>query len=424
MKALFVTGLPRSGTSFLASCIHWHPDVGPQFDPMSEYRNAGDWVAGIYKHRYTQFIENNAEWSGWLPGAGVFGKREPTLHEHARPGMADAMTEGNPHPVYLSKSPSHLWRIGALREAFPGARFVVMLRQPQEILGSIYEKQNHLCPYPLTSPEGLRWFSNRYNRALERMAEQRRDDFHFVRYEDLCFDVPAALGAVLRHCELAPRHYIYDIKSRSVPEAWRSRVPAEHHTAVLDMAGPLSEATMGMVEYSFARKVPPPNFWVREITNEAASLLPHIPKDKPCLGAEVGVLMAKTASILLHRRPLLRLALVDSWATFPEHKAVAERNLKEVASKGRYLIHHGDSTAMAEEVPDGSLDYVFIDASKREDKYRSDVLAWLPKVKPGGFIQGHDWHMSNVPKVVGEIADYLILPFTVNEQRDTWMIRL
>ena len=117
-------------------------------------------------------------------------------------------------------------------------------------------------------------------------------------------------------------------------------------------------------------------------------------------------------------------ALVDSWEVFPEHKDIAERNLKEVASEDRYIIHHGDSTAMADEVPDGALDFVFIDASKRADKYRADIDAWLPKIKPGGFIQGHDWHMGNVPPVVEAVAAELGRPFTVNEKRKSWMIQL
>ena len=65
------------------------------------------------------------------------------------------------------------------------------------------------------------------------------------------------------------------------------------------------------INYPFT--VPPPGFHEREITNEAASLLPYIPGTHPFLGVEVGVAYAKTASILLHRRPLLRLVLVDSW---------------------------------------------------------------------------------------------------------------
>lgn len=38
-----------------------------------------------------------------------------------------------------------------------------------------------------------------------------------------------------------------------------------------------------------------------------------------------------------------------------------------------------------------SLDFVFIDAGHDEDEVRADIKAWLPKIKPGGVLAGHDY---------------------------------
>jgi predicted O-methyltransferase YrrM len=174
----------------------------------------------------------------------------------------------------------------------------------------------------------------------------------------------------------------------------------------------------------YPESIPKPGFHTREITNEAASLLPYIPNDRDVIGVEVGVYLAKTASILLYKKPRLFLHLVDSFEILPETKDIALQHLAEAGANGRYQLHHGDSTAMADEVEDASCDYVFIDASKEASKYYADIDAWLPKIKWGGFMQGHDWHMSSVPPVVREVANELGRPFTVNEKRCSWMIQL
>ena len=40
---------------------------------------------------------------------------------------------------------------------------------------------------------------------------------------------------------------------------------------------------------------------------------------------------------------------------------------------------------------DKSVDFVFIDAAHTYNEVHNDILAWLPKVKSGGFIGGHDY---------------------------------
>jgi hypothetical protein len=58
---------------------------------------------------------------------------------------------------------------------------------------------------------------------------------------------------------------------------------------------------------------------------------------------------------------------------------------------------------------DKSLDFVFIDASHEYEDVRDDILSWLPKVKEGGVIAGHDYYpydynyFQGVKKAVNEI---------------------
>ena len=53
---------------------------------------------------------------------------------------------------------------------------------------------------------------------------------------------------------------------------------------------------------------------------------------------------------------------------------------------------------------DSSLDFVFIDASHEYEDVKKDILAWLPKVKIGGILAGHDYYtFGGVTQAVDEI---------------------
>lgn len=68
-----------------------------------------------------------------------------------------------------------------------------------------------------------------------------------------------------------------------------------------------------------------------------------------------------------------------------------------------YRLAVGESTQVAAIFADGSLDFVFIDGSHDYDSVKADILAWLPKVKPGGRLAGHDFDEEGVHTAVQEL---------------------
>lgn len=58
------------------------------------------------------------------------------------------------------------------------------------------------------------------------------------------------------------------------------------------------------------------------------------------------------------------------------------------------------SVEAAKDFPDGSLDAVYIDAEHDEDSVREDIRAWRPKIKPGGFLVGHDYVLPHIQKIL------------------------
>jgi hypothetical protein len=57
----------------------------------------------------------------------------------------------------------------------------------------------------------------------------------------------------------------------------------------------------------------------------------------------------------------------------------------------------------AKHYEDSSLDFVFIDAAHDYESVKKDINAWLPKIKKGGAIGGHDYEWcDDVKKAVHE----------------------
>lgn len=117
------------------------------------------------------------------------------------------------------------------------------------------------------------------------------------------------------------------------------------------------------------------------------------------VGAEVGVWRGQFSELLLRLHGRLTLFMVDRWNTKeqqPRHNRTQESLRREAERRtsiapGRRLIVQMDSVAAAAERVDGSLDFVFIDADHTYEGCKRDIEAWLPKIRPGGLLGGHDY---------------------------------
>lgn len=63
------------------------------------------------------------------------------------------------------------------------------------------------------------------------------------------------------------------------------------------------------------------------------------------------------------------------------------------------------SVEAAEEIPNGSLDFVFIDSIHTFEHCKDDIYAWLPKIRRGGMIAGDDYVVKDnaVSRAVQEV---------------------
>lgn len=71
----------------------------------------------------------------------------------------------------------------------------------------------------------------------------------------------------------------------------------------------------------------------------------------------------------------------------------------------RLLI--SDSVSASTMFADASLSWVHLDARHDYDSVAADIAAWAPKVAPGGWLSGDDYHETAWPGVVGAVSDVL-----------------
>lgn len=128
---------------------------------------------------------------------------------------------------------------------------------------------------------------------------------------------------------------------------------------------------------------------------------------------EVGVWKGRSAAFLaveiINSGKTITLDLVDTWDGSTEHQPLQE-DVFEVFKKNiepvmPYVnIRRMDSLSAASTYAEKSLDFVFIDAAHDYENVKADILAWMPKVKPGGYLAGHDYPTwEGVTRAVNEI---------------------
>jgi predicted O-methyltransferase YrrM len=145
------------------------------------------------------------------------------------------------------------------------------------------------------------------------------------------------------------------------------------------------------------------------------------------IGAEIGTAGGEYAELLCQANPGLELYCVDAWQTYAGYRDYArqttlddlyESTVKRLAPFNAQLMK-GWSTEMAVRFPDGSLDFCYIDCNHAYESVVADIAAWLPKIRSGGIIAGHDYshpkgkQFGVVEAVTGWTKAYHVAPWFV-----------
>jgi hypothetical protein len=146
-------------------------------------------------------------------------------------------------------------------------------------------------------------------------------------------------------------------------------------------------------------------------------------------GVELGVSYGQTHLYLLEHCPDLLLVGVDGWdldlkplgpysseicrcatcqswkdgrkkMTAAEQEQAVRRGAADIfflnKGDGGSVLYKMSTEDASKRVLDGSLDFVFIDADHSTIGVVEDISNWWPKLKPTGWMIGHDWNMQSV----------------------------
>jgi len=123
---------------------------------------------------------------------------------------------------------------------------------------------------------------------------------------------------------------------------------------------------------------------------------------KNLVGCEVGVDKGDNAVNIFNILDIKWLYLVDPYQVDPALKNVSFNKLRKWEKKIVWI--YKTSEEAHKDVPDDSLDFVYIDGNHQYEFVKKDIRLWEPKVKGGGLICGHDYQMKRkVRRAVDEI---------------------
>ena len=120
---------------------------------------------------------------------------------------------------------------------------------------------------------------------------------------------------------------------------------------------------------------------------------------------EIGVANGRSAAFLAvelinhcHVKPQLSLVELSHG-----NMAAALSVLAPVMDKIDVRSLLGNSWDMADAFPPASVDFVFVDGDHSYESVLKDIKAWLPKVRPGGILAGHDFYSVSTAGVCDEM---------------------
>lgn len=154
------------------------------------------------------------------------------------------------------------------------------------------------------------------------------------------------------------------------------------------------------------------------------------------IGAYWGQSFSYAVVECLNQGKKIDLVAVDAWPaawTSPEGWPMADKFRHEMRPlEGHYRMIQSGSADAAQHFEDGTVDFVFIDADHVYDRVKEDIAAWLPKIKPGGIIAGHDynWPHDGCVQAVNEAFGGRVVPipsddFDLNERNFySWKVQL
>jgi hypothetical protein len=177
-----------------------------------------------------------------------------------------------------------------------------------------------------------------------------------------------------------------------------------------------------------------------DIAGHGVALIKIINEENISKFAEIGVWKGRTCRRILKFTSLDEYWAVDPWEVMDEKEATSVQSRREQwqwEAYHRYVcrlmpyypqlkVLRMSSKLASEVIPDKRLCMVYIDAIHTFEHVWDDISYWLPKVRKGGILGGHDYYSGENRKIgVKRAVDkWFGKDVTILEDNRIWLKRV
>lgn len=153
-------------------------------------------------------------------------------------------------------------------------------------------------------------------------------------------------------------------------------------------------------------------------------LILHFAEAGYTVGAEIGVDRGRFSEYMCQNIPGLHLNAVDPWHWRLRGESRFQSAVRRLTPYHVNVIRE-TSVVASLDIPDGSLDFVYIDGDHTFDFVMTDIILWAKKVRLGGVVAGHDYYRFRGGGVVAAVDIYtrehgIDKWFLTDERTPTW----
>jgi methyltransferase family protein len=166
--------------------------------------------------------------------------------------------------------------------------------------------------------------------------------------------------------------------------------------------------------------------WSEETANRAELWTRFVDAAQAATVAEIGVYRGQFAAKLLDGCPGIgRYYMIDPWRHLDDWNKPANksddvfegfyRESMERTSEheAKRVVLRGTTTEVLDQIPDGSLDFAYVDGDHTLRGITIDLISVFPKIKDGGWIGGDDFSPS-IWQHSAEFEPTLVFPLAVH----------
>ncbi len=144
---------------------------------------------------------------------------------------------------------------------------------------------------------------------------------------------------------------------------------------------------------------------------------------------EVGVCDGSFSRAICKANPQAKIVGVDPFIAYDEYGDYRRpSSINKYHEKAKTLLNEYSNYSLLEKMSveaardfeDGSLDAVYIDANHRYEFVVADIHAWLPKIRKGGIISGHDY--ANIKQPTNTHVFQAVNGYTDSHQVKPWFL--